>query len=109
MSSPLTGCDCPLCVARDSAPQRDALSERNAQTESEEQILPITPLPKLQLSVVIGTQIAESVTSTVIYPFVNDLVRSIGVTRGEEKKTGYYVGAVVRSLPFLIISLWLKL
>jgi MFS family permease len=31
----------------------------------------------------------------VIYPFVNDLVRAIGITGGDEKKTGYYVGIVV--------------
>lgn len=53
-----------------------------------------TPLPKLQLFIVIFIQIAEPVTSTVVYPFVNNLVRAIGITGGDEKKTGYYVGII---------------
>jgi len=53
-----------------------------------------TPLPKLQLFIVIFIQISEPVTSTVIYPFVNELIRSLGVTNGDEKRTGYYVGIV---------------
>jgi hypothetical protein len=59
-----------------------------------------TPLPKLQLFIIIFIQISEPVTSTVIYPFVNELIRSLGVTNGDEKRTGYYVGIVVsRSSP----------
>ncbi|KAF9463622.1 major facilitator superfamily domain-containing protein [Collybia nuda] len=54
----------------------------------------VTPLPKLQLFIAIFIQVAEPVTSTVIYPIVNDLIRSIGITHGDEKKTGYYVGIV---------------
>ncbi|TFK34502.1 major facilitator superfamily domain-containing protein [Crucibulum laeve] len=65
-----------------------------SQTQLNEEHPPTTPLPKLQLFIIIFIQIAEPVTSTVIYPFVNDLVRAIGVTRGDEKKTGYYVGVV---------------
>jgi hypothetical protein len=57
-----------------------------------------TPLPKLQLFIVIFIQISEPVTSTVIYPFVNELIRSLGVTNGDEKRTGYYVGIVVSRL-----------
>jgi hypothetical protein len=60
-----------------------------------------TPLPKLQLFIIIFIQISEPVTSTVIYPFVNELIRSLGVTNGDEKRTGYYVGIVVsRSFSF---------
>ena len=63
-----------------------------------------TPLPKLQLFIIIFIQISEPVTSTVIYPFVNELIRSLGVTNGDEKRTGYYVGIVVsRSAPFIYI------
>ena len=54
-----------------------------------------TPLPKFQLFIIIFIQISEPVTSTVIYPFVNELIRSLGLTAGDEKKTGYYVGIVV--------------
>ena len=43
-------------------------------------------------------KLAEPLTCTVIYPFVNQLVRSTGITRGDEKKTGYYAGLTVGSL-----------
>lgn len=108
MSPTYNDCDCPLCAPSNPPLQVSAPLESNiqieAEPESDEQPLVITPLPKLQLSIVVCTQIAESVTSTVIHPFVNDLVRTIGVTNGKEKKTGYYVGAVVR-----IISTWIFL
>ncbi|EAU89606.1 hypothetical protein CC1G_02495 [Coprinopsis cinerea okayama7 len=54
----------------------------------------VTPLPKLQLFIAIFIQVAEPVTCTVIYPIVNDLIRSLGITHGDETKTGYYVGIV---------------
>ncbi|KIJ62892.1 hypothetical protein HYDPIDRAFT_176319 [Hydnomerulius pinastri MD-312] len=55
---------------------------------------PRTPLPKLQLFVVLYVQLAEPITCTVIYPFVNQLVREIGITGGDERKTGYYAGLI---------------
>ncbi|KAJ3515312.1 hypothetical protein NLJ89_g1840 [Agrocybe chaxingu] len=42
---------------------------------------------------------SSNFTATVIYPFVNDLIRSLGVTGGDEKRTGYYVGIVCNSCP----------
>ena len=54
-----------------------------------------TPLPRLQLAIVFLIQFAEPVTATVIYPFVNQLVRETGITGGDEAKTGYYAGIVV--------------
>jgi hypothetical protein len=54
-----------------------------------------TPLPKLQLFLVIALQFAEPVTGTVIYPFINQLVRETGVTGGDERRTGYYAGVIV--------------
>ena len=60
-----------------------------------EQVLE-TPLPKLQLFLLLYLQLAEPVTSTVIYPFVNQLVRQTGVTGGDERKTGYFAGLIVR-------------
>ncbi|KAH7884757.1 major facilitator superfamily domain-containing protein [Phlebopus sp. FC_14] len=53
-----------------------------------------TPLPKLQLLVLLYIQLAEPITCTVIYPFVNQLVRESGVTSGDERKTGYYAGLI---------------
>lgn len=56
-----------------------------------------TPLPKLQLFILLYLQLAEPITSTVIYPFVNQLVRETGITGGDERKTGYFAGLIVRS------------
>jgi hypothetical protein len=54
-----------------------------------------TPLPIRQLLIVYLTQFTEPVSASVIYPFVNQFVRDTGVTGGDERKTGYYAGAVV--------------
>ena len=39
---------------------------------------------------------AEPICGTVIYPFINALVRDTGITEGDEAKTGYYAGIIVR-------------
>ncbi|KAJ8496604.1 hypothetical protein ONZ51_g991 [Trametes cubensis] len=59
-----------------------------------------TPLPKMQLFILLYLQLAEPITSTVIYPFVNQLVRETGVTGGDERKTGYFAGLIVRLAVF---------
>ncbi|KAG9222038.1 hypothetical protein CCMSSC00406_0008023 [Pleurotus cornucopiae] len=59
-----------------------------------------TPLPWFQFSILLFLQLAEPLTSQVIYPFVPQLVREIGVTGGDESKTGYYVG-IMQSLFFV--------
>ncbi|KAG6816274.1 hypothetical protein H0H87_007311 [Tephrocybe sp. NHM501043] len=53
-----------------------------------------TPLPKFQLFIVLLIQFAEPITATVIYPFINQFVRDTGVINGDERKTGYYAGAI---------------
>ncbi|TFY59310.1 hypothetical protein EVJ58_g5857 [Rhodofomes roseus] len=53
-----------------------------------------TPLPKLQLFILLYIQLAEPITSTVIYPFVNQLVRKTGITGGDDDKTGYFAGLI---------------
>jgi hypothetical protein len=55
-----------------------------------------TPLPKVQLAILLLVQMPEQLSATVIYPFVNQLVRSTGITGGDERKTGYYAGLIVR-------------
>ena len=55
----------------------------------------VSPLPKLQLFVVLLMQLAEPVTASFLYPFVNRLVVLSGVTKGDERKAGYYVGLLV--------------
>ncbi|KAJ7690131.1 major facilitator superfamily domain-containing protein [Mycena rosella] len=56
-----------------------------------------TPLPAFQLCIVLFLQLAEPLTSQVIYPFAPQLVRDIGITNGDETKVGYYVGLMVRT------------
>ncbi|KAH8102773.1 MFS general substrate transporter [Phellopilus nigrolimitatus] len=53
-----------------------------------------TPLPKLQIAVLSFLQLSEPVTSQSIYPFINELVKSLDVTGGDERKVGYYAGLV---------------
>ena len=70
---------------------------RPSQVDEAQEERPIaeTPLPKLQLSILLYIQLAEPITSTVIYPFVNQLVRETGVTGGDDRKTGYFAGLIV--------------
>lgn len=56
------------------------------------------PFPTIQLTIISLIQFTEPVSNTVIYPFINQLVAEIGITHGDETKTGYYAGIVVRSL-----------
>ena len=60
-------------------------------------------MPWAQLLVVYLIQFSEPITATVIYPFINQFVRETGITGGDERKTGYYAGMIVRLVsPFLI-------
>ncbi|KAL1660901.1 major facilitator superfamily domain-containing protein [Schizophyllum commune] len=59
-----------------------------------------TPLDFGQLSIVLFLQLAEPLTSQVIYPFTPQLIRDIGITNGDETKVGHYVG-LLQSLFFL--------
>ncbi|KZT73545.1 MFS general substrate transporter [Daedalea quercina L-15889] len=56
-----------------------------------------TPLPKLQLFILLYIQLAEPITSTVIYPFVNQQVRKTGITGSDEDRTGYFAGLIESS------------
>ncbi|KAF9644584.1 MFS general substrate transporter, partial [Thelephora ganbajun] len=54
----------------------------------------ITPLPKLQIGILLLVQLAEPICSQCIYPFINQLISELGVTGGDEKKLGYYAGII---------------
>ena len=41
-------------------------------------------------------QFCEPVAATVVLPFVFRLVNETGVTQGNEDRTGYYAGIIVR-------------
>ncbi|TDL19260.1 MFS general substrate transporter [Rickenella mellea] len=58
-----------------------------------------TPLPWRQFGIVLFLQLAEPLTSQVIYPFLPQLIRDLGVTHGDDTKVGYYVG-IMQSIFF---------
>jgi len=60
---------------------------------------PPTPLPK-QLFIVLCLCLAEPITCSVIYPFITELVRSLDITGGDDRKVGYYAG-MIESIFFL--------
>ncbi|RPD61131.1 MFS general substrate transporter [Lentinus tigrinus ALCF2SS1-7] len=49
-------------------------------------------IPWAQFSIILVLQLAEPLTSQVIYPFAPELIRNIGITHGDETRVGYYVG-----------------
>ncbi|KAF7330206.1 Major facilitator superfamily multidrug-resistance DHA1 sub-family [Mycena venus] len=59
-----------------------------------------TPLPKLQLFILLFIQFSEPVTALVIYPFIMQFVRDTNITGGDETKTGYFAG-IIESVFFL--------
>lgn len=79
-------------AASDLDQDRSDAQHENAKDESD-----VTPLPWRQLLIVYLIQFAEPITATVIYPFINPFVRSTGVTGGDETKTGYFAGLIVRT------------
>ncbi|KIM86414.1 hypothetical protein PILCRDRAFT_65362 [Piloderma croceum F 1598] len=56
---------------------------------------PTTPLPRLQISVLLLLQLAEPITSQCINPFINQLVRELDITGGDERKVGFFSGLIV--------------
>ncbi|KIJ19137.1 hypothetical protein PAXINDRAFT_8490 [Paxillus involutus ATCC 200175] len=50
-----------------------------------------TPLPKLQISVLVLSALIEPVASQCIYPFINQLIRELDITGGDETKVGEYL------------------
>ncbi|KIJ62761.1 hypothetical protein HYDPIDRAFT_93712, partial [Hydnomerulius pinastri MD-312] len=59
-----------------------------------------TPLPKFQIGIVLFVLISEPVSSAYIFPFINQLIGELGITRGDDRKIGYYAG-LIESLFFL--------
>ena len=80
-----------------SALDLDQVRTDDAQHENANERPDVTPLPWGQLLIVSLIQFAEPITAAVIYPFINQFVRATGVTGGDEEKTGYYAGMIVRT------------
>ncbi|KIK71431.1 hypothetical protein GYMLUDRAFT_235750 [Collybiopsis luxurians FD-317 M1] len=51
-----------------------------------------TPLRKFQVFLTLAIQAMEPLAATVIYAFITQAIRMTGITRQDEKKTGYYAG-----------------
>ncbi|KAG8965214.1 hypothetical protein FRC03_000834 [Tulasnella sp. 419] len=88
------------------APRREQLARTDLPTRDR------TPLPKLQLFLLLFLQLAEPITSTVIFPFINELILSLGVTHGNERATGYYAGlieSIFYLMECLVILQWGRL
>ncbi|OJT01791.1 Protein ZINC INDUCED FACILITATOR-LIKE 1 [Trametes pubescens] len=83
-----------LSVVAEDAPHTELPSETIPSSPLSPPDVEETPLPKLQLLILLYLQLAEPITSTVIYPFVNQLVRETGITGGDERKTGYFAGLI---------------
>ena len=73
----------------------DAHTAHTSMTISDSTSRP-TPLPKLQIFILFLTLFSEPITAMVIFPFINQFVRETGITQGDERKTGYYAGIIVR-------------
>lgn len=53
-----------------------------------------TPLPKLQIAVILLLQVCEPLTSQSIYPYINQLVSELDIIGGDKRKVGYYAGLI---------------
>lgn len=60
-----------------------------------------TPLPTVQLGILLLIQFAEPISSMSIYPYINQLVGELDITGGDKRKVGYYAGLLVSSHNFL--------
>ncbi|KAG1748652.1 MFS general substrate transporter [Suillus lakei] len=73
---------------------------------------PKTPLPKRQIAILMTLQLAEPIASTSIFPYINQLIRELGITGGDDAAVGYYAG-IIESLFFVAQALtvlrWSKL
>lgn len=65
---------------------------------------PKTPLPKLQIGILVTLQLAEPIASTSIFPYINQLIRELGITGGDDAAVGYYAG-LIESLFFVAQAL----
>ncbi|KAG1888927.1 major facilitator superfamily domain-containing protein [Suillus fuscotomentosus] len=65
---------------------------------------PKTPLPKLQMGILMVLQLVEPIASMSIFPYINQLIRELGITGGDDAAVGYYAG-IIESLFFVAQTL----
>ncbi|CUA66961.1 putative membrane protein YCR023C [Saccharomyces cerevisiae S288c] [Rhizoctonia solani] len=87
-----------------SSPSPMFIYEKEATEESNEKSNQPTPLPRLQVSILLLMLLSEPSSAAVLLPFINNLVYETGVTHGSKAKIGYYAG-LVESLFFIMESI----
>ncbi|KAG2103145.1 MFS general substrate transporter [Suillus discolor] len=65
---------------------------------------PKTPLPKLQIGILMTLRLVEPIASMSIFPYINQLIRELGITGGDDAAVGYYAG-IIESLFFVAQTL----
>lgn len=55
---------------------------------------PKTPLPQLQIGILMILQLVEPIASMSIFPYINQLIRELGITGGDDAAVGYYAGII---------------
>ncbi|KAH9935200.1 major facilitator superfamily transporter [Epithele typhae] len=53
-----------------------------------------TPLPMVQIGIVMLLHISEPMSGLTIFPFINQLISELDITGGDPKKVGYYAGMI---------------
>ncbi|ORY27177.1 major facilitator superfamily domain-containing protein [Naematelia encephala] len=72
---------------------------------------PHTPVPYAQIGVLMLVRLAEPISYTVIFPFINQMIEELGVTDNEDK-VGFYSGlveSVFAFVQFFTVYHWAKL
>ncbi|KAH9031739.1 hypothetical protein EDB84DRAFT_1492227, partial [Lactarius hengduanensis] len=52
-----------------------------------------TPLPRLQIAILLSIWLVDSIISHSISPYLNQLVKELPIVGGDERKVGYYRGS----------------
>ncbi|KAG1767185.1 MFS general substrate transporter [Suillus placidus] len=65
---------------------------------------PKTPLPKLQIGILMTLQLVEPIASMSIFPYINQLIKELDITAGDDAAVGYYAG-IIESLFFVAQTL----
>ncbi|OAX40526.1 hypothetical protein K503DRAFT_798763 [Rhizopogon vinicolor AM-OR11-026] len=65
---------------------------------------PKIPLPKLQIGIILILQLAEPIASASIFPYINQLIKGLDITGGDDAAVGYYAG-IIESLFFFTQAL----
>ncbi|KAI9443969.1 MFS general substrate transporter [Lactarius indigo] len=54
-----------------------------------------TPLPRGQIAILLSVWLVESIISSSISPYLNQLVKELPIVGGDERKVGYYTGIIM--------------